>query len=53
MKVNLRRRNDNEPKSLNKRLLAFMILFWAVPIVVFFTFTMISYRDGIITKFHR
>lgn len=50
MKVNLRRRNDNEPKSLNKRLLAFMILCWAVPIVVFFTFTMISYRDGIITK---
>lgn len=50
MKVNLRKRNDSEPKSLNKRLLAFMILCWAAPIVVFFTFTMISYRDGIITK---
>lgn len=50
MKVNLRKRKDNEPKSLNKRLLVFMILCWVVPIVVFFTFTMISYRDGIITK---
>ncbi len=37
-------------KSLNKRLLTFMILCWVVPIAVFFTFTIISYRRGIIDK---
>ncbi len=38
------------PKSLNKRLLLFMILCWVVPIAVFFAFTTFSYRDGIIEK---
>ena len=39
-----------EKKSLNKRLLVFMLLCWLVPIVIFFTFTTISYRNGIINK---
>lgn len=39
-----------EKKSLNKRLLAFVILCWLVPILVFFVFTTISYRAGIINK---
>ncbi len=47
------KRKPKEPKSLNKRLLVFMILCWAVPIAVFFTFTTVSYRDGIISKAER
>lgn len=50
MKMKLRKREGGEPKSLNKRLLVFMILCWVVPIAVFFTFTIFSYREGIITK---
>lgn len=50
MKMKIRKRAGNVPKSLNKRLLVFMILCWGVPIAVFFTFTIFSYRDGIITK---
>lgn len=41
---------NKEPKSLKRRLLIFMILCWAVPVTVFFTFTTISYREGIIDK---
>ncbi len=43
-------KDKNGLKSLNKRLLTFMILCWFVPIAVFFTFTIISYRRGIIDK---
>lgn len=39
-----------EPKSLNKRLLLFMIFCWVVPIAVFFAFTTVSYRSSIIEK---
>ena len=38
------------PNSLKRKLLIFMILCWGVPILVFFTFTTISYRDGIVEK---
>lgn len=50
MKMKIRKRAESEPKSLNKRLLVFMILCWVVPIAVFFSVTIFSYRDGIITK---
>ena len=38
------------PNSLKRKLLIFMVLCWGVPILVFFTFTTISYRDGIVEK---
>lgn len=38
------------PKSLKKKILLFMILCWGVPIAVFFAFTTVSYRRGIIEK---
>lgn len=41
---------EKEPKSLNKRLLTFMILCWLVPIAIFFVSTTISYQQGIIEK---
>lgn len=37
-------------KSLNKRLLSFMILCWIVPVFVFFASTTLSYQNGIIEK---
>lgn len=40
----------NGPKSLNKRLLVFMLLCWVVPIAVFFAFTTFSYRRAIVEK---
>lgn len=39
-----------EPKSLNKRLLTFMILCWLIPIMIFFAATTVSYQKGIIEK---
>ena len=36
--------------SLKRKLLIFMILCWGVPIAVFFAFTTVSYRGGIIEK---
>ncbi len=36
--------------SLKRKLLVFMILCWGAPIAVFFTFTTVSYRDGIVEK---
>lgn len=41
---------EKKPKSLNKRILSFMILCWAIPLIVFFAFTTISYQNGIIEK---
>ncbi|MDK2807842.1 MAG: two-component system, sensor histidine kinase YesM [Clostridiales bacterium] len=41
------------PKSLNKRLLLFMLFCWVVPIAIFFIFTTFSYRDGIMDKSER
>lgn len=38
------------PKSLNNKILFFMILCWVVPIAVFFAFTTVSYRQGIVEK---
>lgn len=38
------------PVSLHRRLLFFVLLCWIVPVGVFFTFTTISYREGIIEK---
>lgn len=39
-----------KPNSLKRKLLVFMIVCWGVPIAVFFAFTTISYRGGIIEK---
>lgn len=36
--------------SLNHKILAFLILCWIVPIAVFFAFTTVSYREGIVEK---
>lgn len=43
-------RRKKGPKSLNSRLIFFIILCWAVPILIFFTFITFSYREGIIEK---
>ena len=37
-------------KSLNKKILLFLILCWGVPVAVFFTFTTISYHQRIVEK---
>lgn len=39
-----------KPNSLKRKLLVFMILCWGAPIAVFFAFTTVSYREGIIEK---
>ncbi len=39
-----------KPKSLNRRILMFLLLCWVIPIAVFFAFTAISYRKGIMNK---
>lgn len=44
------KKTKKEPMSLNLRLLIFMILCWGVPIAVFFSFTISSYRSGIMMK---
>ncbi len=41
---------QKQPKSLNKKILSFMILCWAIPLIVFFAFTTVSYHKGIIEK---
>ena len=43
-------RESKQPKSLNKKILFFMILCWAIPMVIFFTFTTVSYHKSIIEK---
>lgn len=42
-----------EPYSLKRRLMFFIILCWAVPVIAFFSFITVSYRDGIIVKTER
>lgn len=39
-----------QPKSLNKLILLFMLICWAVPMIVFFVFTTVTYHKGIIEK---
>ncbi len=43
-------KREKKPTSLNIRILVFMILCWAIPLVVFFAFTTISYQQGIVEK---
>lgn len=43
-------KEQKQPKSLNKKILFFMILCWAIPMAVFFAFTTVSYHKGIIEK---
>lgn len=43
-------KRKRKPRSLNKRLLTFMILCWVFPIAVFFLSTTFSYQRGIIEK---
>lgn len=50
MKKIWKRKEDMEPRSLKRRLLSFLILCWAVPVIVFFFFTTLSYQKGIIQK---
>lgn len=46
-------KRKRKPRSLNKRLLTFMILCWVFPIAVFFLSTTFSYQRGIIEKSER
>lgn len=43
-------KKNRKPGSLKQKILIFLILCWGVPIAVFFAFTTISYRKGIIEK---
>ena len=43
-------KREKKPKSLNRRILTFMLLCWAIPLVIFFAFTTLSYQQGIIEK---
>lgn len=43
-------KKEREPKSLKWRLMLFFVLCWAVPLAVFFTFTTVSYSNGIVEK---
>lgn len=43
-------KRNRKPGSLKQKILIFLILCWGVPIAVFFAFTTISYRKGIIEK---
>lgn len=52
MKI-LKRLEKKGPYSLKRRLMLFIILCWAVPIIAFFSFITLSYRDGIIIKTER
>lgn len=36
--------------SLNRRIIFFIVFCWAVPIILFFAFTTVSYQEGIINK---
>lgn len=39
-----------QPKSLKKQILTFMLLCWAIPMVVFFIFATVSYHTEIVEK---
>lgn len=39
-----------KPGSLKRRIIYFIILCWAVPVLLFFVFTTVSYQEGIIKK---
>lgn len=39
-----------KPASLKRRIIYFIILCWAVPVLLFFIFTTVSYQEGIIKK---
>lgn len=47
------KKRKKEPRSLKSRLMLFIVLCWAVPIIIFFSFITLSYRDGIIIKTER
>ena len=38
------------PASLHRRIIYFIMLCWAVPVILFFIFTTVSYQEGIIDK---
>ncbi len=42
--------NEKKPKSLNTKILSFMILCWLIPLVIFFAFMTVSYQQGIVEK---
>lgn len=43
-------KEKRKPKSLNRKILFFMILCWGVPVTVFFSFTTVSYYQKIVEK---
>lgn len=49
MKVHFRSK-ANSPASLKKRLVHLILVCWVVPVIVIFTFLIVSYRGSIITK---
>ncbi len=52
MKV-LKKQEKKGPYSLKRRLMLFIIGCWAAPIIAFFSFITLSYREGIIVKTER
>lgn len=41
---------EKTPQTLNAKIIAFMVLCWLIPLVIFFAFMTISYQQGIVEK---
>ena len=41
---------EKTPKTLNAKIISFMVLCWLIPLVIFFAFMTISYQQGIVEK---
>lgn len=48
--MGIRRKGIRKPASLNRRIITFIVLCWAVPIILFFGFTTMSYQESIMNK---
>ena len=46
-------KKPKQPKSLNRKILSFMLLCWAIPMIVFFVFATVSYHKEIVEKAER
>ena len=48
--MGLQGKRPRKPTSLNRRIIMFIVLCWAVPVILFFGFTTMSYQESIIDK---
>ena len=48
--MGIQRMGNRKPASLNRRIISFIVLCWAVPIILFFGFTTMSYQESIMNK---